>query len=67
MATTTDRPTVLMQVVFVRMLMFIVAGGAVYTGFALLTSPWAIPLTIGLWVAALGIIDIAIGELPQDI
>ena len=57
----------LMQVVFVRMMMFIIAGGAVYTGFALLTSPWAIPLAIGLWVIAAAVVVIAIGKLQQDV
>lgn len=50
-----------------RGLMVAMAAGTWYVGFSLLTSPVAIPFTLGLWAGAVGMAWLGIfGHLPTD-
>jgi hypothetical protein len=67
MATHADRLSTRIAAVVARLVMIVMAIGIALVGYTLLTTPWAIPLTVVLWlggaaVAALGIC----GPLPHD-
>jgi hypothetical protein len=52
---------------FARAVMIIMAVLIVLTGATLLTSPYAIPLTVALWLGAVAIAGLGVcGELPHD-
>jgi hypothetical protein len=48
-----------------RFVMLVMAAGTAYTGYALLTRPLAIPLTIALWLGATAMFFLGVwGKLP---
>ena len=48
-----------------RLVMLSMAAGVAYTGYALLTRPLAIPLSITLWLGATGMFFLGVwGQLP---
>jgi uncharacterized membrane protein HdeD (DUF308 family) len=50
-----------------RTLMIIMAIIAVATGLFLLTSPLAVPITVGIWISAAAMVFLGIwGRLPQE-
>ena len=62
-----DRLSTRIAIVFARGAMITAALGIAFVGYTLLTTPWAIPVTVALWlggtaVAALGVS----GPLPHD-
>jgi hypothetical protein len=67
MATITDRLSTRIETALARLVMFIMAGGIAYVGYTLLTSAWAIPVTVVLWLGAAAIFNLGLwGELPHD-
>jgi hypothetical protein len=66
MATSTNRSTFLMQVFLARVLLFVMAGIALYVGYAVLTSLMTAPLTLVLWLVAAVVIGIAVDRMPED-
>lgn len=61
MTTQPVRPSIRFQIVLARSVMLATAAGIFFTGYAILTNPWAVPFVIGLWlgaaaIAALGIL-----------
>jgi hypothetical protein len=67
MAFTSKRLAIRIETVIARLVMVVMAAGIAYVGYTLLTTPWAIPLTVGLWLggAAIGALGIC-GPLPDD-
>lgn len=56
-----------MKLVVLRCLAVVIAAGIAYAGFAILTRPLAVPLTIVLWiVAALIVLLAALVRLPGE-
>ena len=50
-----------------RLVMIVMAAGIAFTGFTLLTTPLAIPLTVVLWLGAVAILGLGIwGKLPSE-
>lgn len=67
MATTTDRLSTQVEIVLARLVMFVMAAGIAYVGYTLLTTAWAIPLAVVLWLGAAAIFNLGLwGELPHD-
>jgi hypothetical protein len=55
------------EAAILRGLMVAMAAGTWFVGFSLLTSPLAIPFTLGVWAAAVGMAWLGIfGSLPTD-
>ena len=67
MATETDTLSTLMGIVVARGVMIVMAIGIAFFGYTLLTTAWAIPITVALWLggAAIAALGIA-GPLPHD-
>lgn len=56
-----------LQLIAVRLLAVVIAAGIAYVGFAILTRPLAVPVTILLWiVAALIVLLAALVRLPDE-
>ena len=52
MALLTPAQAILFQVVLARAVMIATGAGMVYIGYRLLTTPGAIPVTVGIWLVA---------------
>ena len=64
---TNQRLSTRIEIAFARGVMILMAIGIVLTGATLLTTPYAIPLTVGLWLGAAAILGLGVwGELPHD-
>lgn len=67
MATTTNHLSTRIETILARLVMFVMAIGIAYTGYALLTTAWAIPFVVVLWLGAAAIFNLGLwGELPHD-
>jgi cytochrome b subunit of formate dehydrogenase len=68
MATTTrDERSTHFQVALARLVMIVMAIGIAYTGYTLLTTAWAIPFVVVLWLGAAAILNLGLwAELPHD-
>jgi hypothetical protein len=63
-----ERLSVRIEIAFARLVMIVLALGIVFVGYTLLTTPWAIPLTVGLWLGGVTIAALGIrGKLPHDV
>jgi hypothetical protein len=63
---TTNR-IIRVETAILRTLMIIMAIIAVAAGVMLLTSPLAVPFTVGIWVSAAAMVFLGIwGELPRE-
>lgn len=50
-----------------RLVMIVMAAGIAYTGYAVITTPLAIPVAIVLWLGATAILFLGLwGKLPQE-
>jgi hypothetical protein len=68
MATSGNRLSTTIEVVLARAVMIGGAAGIAFVGFTLLTTPLAIPVTVGLWLGAITILGLGLfGELPRDV
>jgi hypothetical protein len=64
---TQEKSIIRIEIAFARLVMIVTAIGIVFVGFTLLTTPWAIPLTVALWLGAVAIAALGIrGKLPHD-
>lgn len=64
---TNDRLSTRIEVAAARLIMIALAIGIAVLGYSLLTTPWAIPVTVGLWLGGLAIAALGIrGDLPYD-
>jgi hypothetical protein len=51
-----------------RLVMVVMAVAILFVGARLLTTPWAIPVTVSLWLGAAAIVGLGVfGELPHDV
>lgn len=67
MATTTERLSTRIETALARIVMIVMALGIAYVGYALLTTVWAIPVTVLLWLGAAAIANLGLwGRLPHD-
>lgn len=65
---TGDRLSTRVQTAAARIIMIAMAIGIALLGYSLLTTPWAIPVTVGLWLGGLAIAALGLrGELPHDV
>jgi hypothetical protein len=63
-----DRLATRLEIVFARLIMIVLALGIIFVGYTLLTTPWAIPLTVGLWLGGVAVAALGIrGKLPRDV
>lgn len=50
-----------------RFFMFAMAAATAFTGFTFLTTPLAIPFTIGMWMGAAAMVGLGVwGRLPPE-
>ena len=55
-----------LQIVLARAVMIVMAIGIAYVGYTLLTTPWAIPVTVALWLGAAAILNLGLwAKLPD--
>ena len=67
MERTNERRSTGIAIAGARAVMIVLAIGIVVTGATLLTTPFAIPLTVALWLGAAAILGLGVcGELPHD-
>ena len=65
---TREKLSIRIEIAFARLLMIAMAIGIVFLGYTLLTTPWAIPVTVGLWLGGVAIAALGIrGKLPHDV
>jgi hypothetical protein len=65
---TRDRLTTRIEIALARLVMIVTALCVVFVGYTLLTTSWAIPLTIALWLGGVAIAALGIrGKLPHDV
>ena len=65
---TRDRLSTRVQIVVARAVMVATAIAIVLAGSTLLTTPWAIPLTVALWLGGVAIAALGVtGKLPHDV
>jgi hypothetical protein len=56
------------EAAFARLVMIVMAIGIAFVGYTLLTTPWAIPVTVILWLGGLAIAALGVrGKLPHDV
>ena len=68
MATLTRTRALVAALIALRVLLVAMAAIAFYTGYALLTSPLLVPLTIGIWLSALVMLTLAVAaHLPAPL
>jgi hypothetical protein len=60
MRATAERVSVRLAILVARLVMIVMAAGIAYLGFAVLTTAWAIPLTVGLWLGAAAILGLGL-------
>ena len=61
----TDRFWIRVEAIVARLVMIVMAIGIVLAGATLLTTPWAIPVTVLLWLGAAAIVGLGVfGTLP---
>ena len=60
MTTTAERASTRLAILVARIVMIVMAAGIAYLGFAVLTTPWSIPLAIGLWLGAAAILGLGL-------
>jgi hypothetical protein len=64
---TQQKSIIRIEIAFARLVMIVIAIGIIFIGFTLLMTPWAIPLTVALWLGGVAIAALGIrGKLPQD-
>jgi hypothetical protein len=62
-----DRLSTRIGIVVARGVMIAAALGIAFVGYTLLTTPWAIPVTVALWLGAAAVAALGIqGPLPHD-
>jgi hypothetical protein len=65
---TNDRLSTRFEIVCARLLMIVMAIGIAFLGYSLLSTPWAIPVTVMLWLGGIAIAALGVqGELPHDV
>jgi hypothetical protein len=65
---TNDRLSTRIEVACARLLMIVMAIGIAVLGYSLLSTPWAIPITVMLWLGGIGVAALGVqGELPHDV
>jgi len=65
---TRDKLSTRIEILFARLVMIVLAIGIVFLGYTLLTTPWAIPMTVGLWLGGVAIAALGVrGKLPDDV
>lgn len=67
MTTRTEPLSTRVEITLARLVMFVMAAGIAYVGYVVLTTPWAIPLAVVLWLGAAAILNLGLwGELPRE-
>lgn len=67
MAAPTDHLSIRIEAFLARLVMIVMAAGIAYVGYTLLTTAWAIPFVIVLWLGAAAILNLGLwGRLPHD-
>ena len=67
MATITDRLSTRIEILLARAVLIATALGLAYVGYAQLTTAWAIPVAIILWLGAAAAFNLGLwGRLPHD-
>jgi hypothetical protein len=67
MDTRTGRLSTRIEIALARLVMIVMAIGIAFVGYTLLTTAWAIPLAVALWLGAVSIAALGVrGKLPHD-
>lgn len=62
-----DRLSTRVEIGLARSVMIVTALGIAVVGYTLLTTPWAIPLTVALWLGGVAVAALGVrGKLPHD-